>query len=546
MNHVEHSIDNDALHSSHKSVLYYFIRIFLLTGAILTGVITILYNLESHDFLKRTQLQEQHAVDVVRQIVSGKFSTIISDISFLSQQNELHTYLESADLNVKRACAEEYSALINARGIYDQIRFIDLDGNETVRVNYVEGQAVVVADEQLQNKRGRYYFDDTLSLDAGQVFVSPFDLNMEQGAIELPLKPMIRFGAPVFDKHGNKRGVVILNYLGQNLLDELISADRLLYGKMLLLNLDGYWLRGLSVDDEWGFMYAKDKQRTFKDEFPQEWQQLNGELSGQLVTQHGLFSYSTIYPILDEVHSGTSCSLGIGKEASCDYCWILMAYIPADVLFAHSGKLLVRLAVLAILLFLLATLPSWFIAQFISQRKLKELELVRMANYDKLTNLPNRTLLDDRLAQVFHQSMRYDNKFAILFADLDGFKAVNDELGHDIGDHLLIEVAARIVEQTRRSDTVARIGGDEFVIVLTKIEHVQDAERVADKINRALSRQFTIKGKPVQIGVSIGISCYPIHGETVDELLKNSDQAMYCVKHTNKGLFKTFDGVRCD
>lgn len=546
MNHPKQSIDKGALHHSHKSVLYYFTRIFLFTGAILTGVITILYNLESHDFLQRTQLQEQHAVDVVKQIVTGKFSAIISDINFLSQQNELHSFFDSNNSTVQRDCAREYAALINARGIYDQIRYIDLDGDEIVRVNYVDGQAVIVAEEKLQNKGGRYYFDDTLSLAAGQIFVSPFDLNIEQGVIEMPLKPMIRFGTPVFDKDGRKRGVVIINYLGQNLLDELISSDRLLHGKMLLLNLDGYWLRGLSADDEWGFMYDKDHQHKFSDGFPNEWQVINGQSSGQIVTQYGLFTFSTIYPIVNEADTVTSCSADIGSGATSHDCWILIAYIPKDALFSHSGKLLVRLAVLAILLFLLATLPSWFIAQIISQRKLKEFELVRMANYDKLTNLPNRTLLDDRLDQVFHQSKRYGNQFAILFADLDGFKTVNDEFGHDIGDHLLINVAERIVQQTRRSDTVARIGGDEFVILLTKIEDVNDAERVAGKINQELSRPFMIKGQTIQIGVSIGISCYPIHAETVADLLKSSDQAMYCVKYQNKGTFKIFDGNKPD
>lgn len=531
------------LDRSHKSVLYYFIRIFLLVGAILTGVITILYNLESRDFLKRTQLQEQHAVDVVKQVVSGKFSTIVADISFLSQQNELLTYLDSSDYSVKKACAQEYSALVEARGIYDQIRFIDLDGNEVVRVNNVDGRAQVVPEQNLQNKSGRYYFEDTLVLDAGQVFVSPFDLNIERGQIERPLKPMIRFGAPVFDHDGNKRGVVILNYLGQNLLNELISADRLLYGNMLLLNLDGYWLRGLSAADEWGFMYDKDQQRTFNDDFPEVWQQLTGQMSGQLVTENGLFSFSTIYPMVDEDGLGASCTLEIAKGSCCEYSWILMAYIPPDILFSHSGKLLFRLTVFAVFFFFLATLPSWFIAQFISQRKLKELALVHMANFDKLTNLPNRTLLDDRMGQLFYQSKRYGNKFAVLFADLDGFKAVNDELGHDVGDHLLMETARRIVLQTRRADTVARIGGDEFVIVLSKIDTINDAKLVAGKINDALSEPFIIKGQHVQVGVSIGISCYPEHGATVEALLKSSDQAMYAVKQANKGSFKSVDDL---
>jgi len=546
MRHIKKFVDQPEANRSRNSVLYYFVRVFMLAGVILTVLITILYNLESRDFLKRTQLQEQHAVNVVKQIVSDKFSTIISDITFLAQQNELHNYLDTGDVRMKQACAKEYSALLEAREIYDQIRFIDLDGNETVRVNNVDGRGVTVAESKLQNKRGRYYFDDTLTLDPGQLFVSPFDLNIENGSIEIPLKPMIRFGAPVFDRQGHKQGVVILNYLGQNLLDELISADRLLYGKMLLINLDGFWLRGLTADDEWGFMYGKGKQRSFADNFPREWQKINGEIFGQLVTTNGLFSFATIYPTYDETHCTTSCTTSIGKEASCDYSWTLMAYIPADILFAHSGKLLVRLSVVAVLLFLFATLPSWFIAQFISQRKLKELELVRMANYDKLTNLPNRTLLDDRLAQLFHQSERNGQQFALLFADLDGFKAVNDDLGHDIGDHLLIDVAERMINQVRRADTVARIGGDEFIIVLSKIDKVQDAELVAAKVNQELSRKFMIKGQPVQIGVSIGISCYPTHGDSIDQLFKSSDHAMYCVKRHNKGSFKTFDGTRCD
>lgn len=539
------SLDRTPLDHTHRSVLYYFIRIFLLAGAVLTGVITILYNLESYDFLKRTQLQEQHAVDVVKHVVTGEFSTIISDITFLAEQNELQQFFLSNERDDKLSCAHEYAALMDARGVYDQIRFIDLEGNEIVRVNYVNGQATIIDDKEMQNKHNRYYFNDTISLEEGEVFVSPFDLNVEKGAIELPLKPMIRFGTPVYDNTGVKRGVVILNYLGQNLLDELISSDRLIHGNMLLLNLNGYWLRGLSADDEWGFMSSEGVHKTFAAEFPQEWQQLSGQSSGQHVSQHGLFTYSTIYPVVDDVRCKSECSFGIGNEKSCNYCWILMAYIPEDVLFAHSGKLLARLTALAILLFLFATVPSWFIAQFIAQRKLKELELVHMANYDKLTNLPNRTLLDDRLAQLFYQSKRYNNQFAVLFADLDGFKAVNDDLGHDIGDHLLINVAERILKQTRRADTVARIGGDEFVIVLSKIVKVADAEQVADKINSELARQFVIKGEIIQIGVSIGISCYPVHGDTVEQLLTGSDQAMYCAKRYSKGTFKTFDATRC-
>lgn len=187
-------------------------------------------------------------------------------------------------------------------------------------------------------------------------------------------------------------------------------------------------------------------------------------------------------------------------------------------------------------MFLLASVPSWIIARAIVRRRLHQIELYRSANYDKLTGLPNRSMFMDRLKQILKQSKRYERKFALMFIDLDGFKSVNDTLGHGTGDELLIEVGKRLIACVRDSDTVARLGGDEFTVIFLKINALNDAKPGAEKIVKKLSEPFKIKGHDISIGASIGISCYPDHGDTLEMLLKKQTAPCIWQKRREKYL----------
>lgn len=171
----------------------------------------------------------------------------------------------------------------------------------------------------------------------------------------------------------------------------------------------------------------------------------------------------------------------------------------------------------------------------ISERKLVEKRLKQLALYDTLTGLPNRTLFFDRMNQLLQLAKRNNYVLGLLYMDLDHFKDVNDRLGHDVGDGLLVEAARRMTGCTRKADTVARLGGDEFIGICCKISSREDASVVAEKIIDALSRPFHIKGLECRIGVSIGISLYPGDGDDVETLLNRADQAMYGVKAGRKG-----------
>jgi len=180
------------------------------------------------------------------------------------------------------------------------------------------------------------------------------------------------------------------------------------------------------------------------------------------------------------------------------------------------------------------------IVRDITERKLAEQKIAHLAHHDYLTNLPNRALFLNNLDQSLLFAERNGHKVAILFLDLDGFKQVNDSLGHDVGDLLLQEVASRLKQTVRASDTVARVGGDEFNFVLNNIESGEHAALVANKIIAVLSEPFDLKGQRCQIGGSIGISVFPDDSDDLEKLIKQADSAMYLAKHSGKNNCKHF------
>lgn len=174
----------------------------------------------------------------------------------------------------------------------------------------------------------------------------------------------------------------------------------------------------------------------------------------------------------------------------------------------------------------------------VTERRIAAQNLERMALFDSLTDLPNRALFFDRLEQALAAAQRNKTIFALFYLDLDGFKEVNDTFGHDAGDLLLKEAAQRLRSCLRRSDTVARMGGDEFTVILTKIERSSDTIIVADKIMSVLNRPFLLGGRPRPLSASIGISVFPADGEDGETLLKKADRAMYGVKQARRNGYR--------
>ncbi len=179
------------------------------------------------------------------------------------------------------------------------------------------------------------------------------------------------------------------------------------------------------------------------------------------------------------------------------------------------------------------------ITREINELKRTELDLQHLATHDMLTGLPNRFLLMDRLAQVLAHSKRAKASFAVLFLDVDDFKTINDDNGHDFGDLVIEMMASRLVDDVRASDTVARVGGDEFVVVIEALGRREDATVVAAKIRDRIARPMTIQRRRVTATISIGISFFPDNGNDTEVLVRAADYAMYLAKRAGKDRWQT-------
>lgn len=174
--------------------------------------------------------------------------------------------------------------------------------------------------------------------------------------------------------------------------------------------------------------------------------------------------------------------------------------------------------------------PTYTLYRYIVRRDVAEAQIKHMATHDVLTNIPNRCLFFDRLEHAIANAKRHKQKLAVLFVDLDGFKAVNDSLGHDAGDHVLKTAAARLTRILRETDTVARFGGDEFAAILTEVNDAAKIDDVINKLKAEISKSFEFKSKTLRVEASIGYALYPDDSHNVDQLVCLADRSMYVDK----------------
>ncbi|MHC5675963.1 response regulator [Nostoc sp.] len=397
----------------HQGILKQFLITFLPLSILVGGVLLIIHQAESKAERGAISINETRNVDLQTKIAANDFNLIKSDLMFLASQNELQSMLNgpggtTETLELRQAIAKEYFSMSEQKQLYDQIRFLDTTGKEIVRVNFNKGQPSVVPDEKLQVQAKRYWFKDTLSLQSGEVFISPLDLNIERGKIEQPLKPMIRFGTPVFDSQGQKRGIVVLNYLGEKFIQNLQKENLTTLGEMLLLNADGYWLKGPKPEKEWGFMYENRKDQTFAKAFPKVWQQMGTTESGQFQTAEGLFTFKTLYPLLEvqKAQSSTGASRAFdssqGKVDAKSYRWKILTHVPPGILNARSQSSFKRLLLFYVVMTGLIGVGSWLLALSRLRRQQADTEL--QATFADLTaiidNLADGLLVTNTIGQI--------------------------------------------------------------------------------------------------------------------------------------------------
>lgn len=221
-----------------------------------------------------------------------RYTKIFSDIEYLSKKNDFINFLEKN--KGRQNIEQDWLLFSETSGDYEQIRYLDETGQERIRINHNNGLPYVVATPDLQNKRNRYYFSMLLKEKEPQVIVSPVDLNIEYGEIEVPLKPIIRFSLPVFSRKGTFKGALILNYKARNLLENIEQAVLAKKGDLFVINSRGFFLRAPDPSYLWGFMYEGGEKNTLSDLYGLDMRESFSGFEGMVQTPKGLFVYTKI------------------------------------------------------------------------------------------------------------------------------------------------------------------------------------------------------------------------------------------------------------
>ncbi|MDO8991203.1 MAG: diguanylate cyclase [Sideroxyarcus sp.] len=315
-------------------LLRQFAFLYLASATILTIAIATNLHLDAQDRIELAKVRETARIEIAKNLVTQDFSSVTSDLLLLASTPVLRHYLDGSSAGRTDDLAQLFLSLARAKGCYDQVRYLDASGREVIRVNFNAGSPSIIPHDQLQDKSQRYFFRDSIRLERNEVFVSPMDLNIEHDQLEIPYKPMIRFGTPVFDSAGRKRGIILLNYFGEDLLGHFRNAMRLDDQRSgMLLNRDGYWLSSPKHEDEWGFMLGK-PERKFGQEHAAAWRAISAGDSGALQTQQGLYVYATVYPLQAGQHSSTGSPLprsSSRRELTGDeYNWKIVSFTPDE------------------------------------------------------------------------------------------------------------------------------------------------------------------------------------------------------------------------
>jgi len=471
-----------------------------------------------------------------------------------------------------------FERVMHANPGYFQIRLISASENglERVRVDRAEDRLVRVQGDDLQEKGHFPYVSGTLKLPAGATFLSRIVINHERGAHTGLEQPSVILATPVTDALGRAVGAVVIN-VDLNGVFATLAADLPKDYLLFLANRNGDFL--IHPDTTQTFGFDRGRRVLVQDEFAATRDLVNGKVDKVLVEVRdgGYAKTPVVAAFIGRIVqvSGDEDRLILGLAQP-----LTAVLEQADKLGAVVLQLVMGLCLACILLAALVaravTHPINSMSQAVQRfayqqqvatltinrrdeigvlarsfnhmqdqikRQLGELqesrqELEHLARHDVLTGLPNRRLFQERLEQALARAHRSGERFALLFIDVDNFKTINDRWGHDGGDAVLRVVAMRLSAATRKADAVARMGGDEFVVLLDNPAHREDIISIAEKLLESVRSPILYDGQELQVGFSIGISQYPEDGSSAAELMAGADRAMYATKAAGRNSFR--------
>ena len=374
---------------------------------------------EAEHSLSHMQVEQERVIKLAAGAISQEMDAVLSDLRYLSQHNAIRNHVARESRSSRMNLAMEYVGLARQKRLYNQVRFIGLDGREVVRVDFNNGYPETVADSDLEDRHDCACFVETLWLSPGQIYVSPLDLNPEPGAAEA-VGPVIRFATPVADEQGLIRGMVVLDYRGQRLQDKLVTLQGQA-GRIQLMDAQGHWLMGAGPD---AGLTDRGLQPSLAEWSARLWRQIESEQSGVHQTDASLIRFERVYPLLGE--NLTPAQAGYASPVDADrYFWTVVVEYSQSAMQAANRALLKKLSTVYGALVLFAFLVAGALALTISRNKALAQVMGKMVD-----NVPVLIAYVDAEQRYRFNNMAYEHAFGLRPEQIYG-KSMRQLMGED-------------------------------------------------------------------------------------------------------------------
>ena len=351
-------------HSFFPIDLRSFLTVTILFTSLSFWAIFYLHSQEVASVAQTRSIEERMHNEISSKTAGFNLKDVFIELRIFSNHFEAKQFLLNRNQKNRQRVEVEALNLCKASKHFDQARLLSNDGMELVRVNYNNGNPVIVSQDKLQDKSSRYYFKESLKLSSGEIYTSPLDLNIENGKIEQPIKPMIRISTPVYSDSGERIGIAILNYLAQNLLNQIKQANQCC-SKTILLNKEGYWLISPDKELEWTFMYDDKKSISFASRYPEAWANISSSPQGQFCSPEGAYTFSTVQTSSDPSEAAVLDALS----------WKLVHLYPTSLIETKNYSILDKYVIIFTVLFLVILFAAITRARFVRSRELARISL---------------------------------------------------------------------------------------------------------------------------------------------------------------------------
>ncbi len=388
-----------------------FLRVYLPVAGILIAVCYSYYLLSSRDLLRLAKSEDKSLAKLEQQLLTDEFRGYASDLITFANMQEWNNAFESTNTTATREAAEELKILLSTKKNYEKIRLIDLQGQELLRVHFHQGRVKIIPHDDLPNKEHRYYIAASKALHKNQIYISPLDLNWENGKVERPLEPSIRLITPVFDAHGEKRGLLVLNVLVEKMLQRFMDKHVDFPRRSYLINREGNWLHDGVMTENWDFLLPDSQQQQFREKYSEAWLRIHKHEHGQFINDQGMFTFLTL-DVTEAAYRSLPDSLnsdGIAYLNNQQPLWKIVEYRSPAELVALSAPFGWRIAAYT-LFFLLLLIPLiWrmVVNATVRQRAERELRVSEQKFKQLIEDLP------DSMVVLMDAKIVYANKAAI-------------------------------------------------------------------------------------------------------------------------------------